>query len=57
MIVDFKKKITSIGPDLEQRLAQGEVEKELLNAGYQILLSDDTTLKYQYIIIASVEGK
>ena len=56
MIVDFKKKITSIGPDLDQRLAQGEVEKELLDAGYQILLSDDTTLRYQYIIIASIEG-
>lgn len=57
MIVDFKKKMTSIGPDLEQRLAQGEVEKELLDAGYQIILSDDTTLKYQYIIIAGLEGK
>ncbi|MEO6190358.1 MAG: class I SAM-dependent methyltransferase [Saprospiraceae bacterium] len=53
MIVDFKKKITPIGPNLNIRLAQGEVEKELIDAGYRIEISDDSKLEYQYIIIAS----
>ena len=52
MIIDFKKKLTPIGPDQKDRLAQIEVEQELLNAGYQIESSDDTSLDYQYIIIA-----
>lgn len=57
MIVDFKKKITPIGPDLKSRLAQGDVESELLDAGYKIILSDDTRLQYQYIIIAEIKAQ
>ncbi|MDQ3142554.1 MAG: class I SAM-dependent methyltransferase [Bacteroidota bacterium] len=52
MIVDFKKKLTPIGPDQKNRLAQSDVEEELIRAGYTIQLSNDTTLQYQYIIIA-----
>jgi len=52
MIVDFKKKITPIGPDLAHRLAQGDVERELIDAGYEIINSDDNKLQYQYIIMA-----
>ncbi|MBK7881765.1 MAG: methyltransferase domain-containing protein [Saprospiraceae bacterium] len=52
MIVDFKKKITPIGPDLAHRLAQGDVERELIDAGYEIIHSDDNKLQYQYIIMA-----
>lgn len=52
VIVDFKKKLTPFGPDQKHRLAQAEVEQELLEAGYQIVESDDTSLQYQYIIIA-----
>ncbi|NOT38054.1 MAG: methyltransferase domain-containing protein [Saprospiraceae bacterium] len=55
MIVDFKKKITPIGPDLKARLAQGDVETDLIDAGFEIVLSDDTKLQYQYIIIAEVK--
>ena len=52
MIVDFKKKMMPIGPEMNSRIAQGDVEKELEDAGYVIEISDDTTLKYQYIIVA-----
>ncbi|MBK9271706.1 MAG: class I SAM-dependent methyltransferase [Saprospiraceae bacterium] len=52
VIVDFKKKMTPIGPPLDQRLAQGDVESELVLAGYHIAKSDDISLEYQYIIIA-----
>lgn len=54
MIVDFKKKLTPIGPSQEERLAQSEVEQELIDAGYQLIISDDTTLQYQYIIVAKI---
>lgn len=52
MIVDFKKKLTPFGPPMEQRMAQGDVESELIAAGYRILISDDEKLKYQYVIVA-----
>lgn len=52
MIVDFKKKLTPFGPSQQNRMAQAEVEQELLSAGYNIVLSDDLKLEYQYIIIA-----
>ncbi len=55
MIVDFKKKLTPIGPSQKLRLAQSEVEQELIDAGYTITLSDDSKLEYQYIIIAELK--
>lgn len=54
MIVDFKKKHTPIGPPQSDRLAIGDVEAELIEAGYSIDRSDDTSLSFQYIITASV---
>lgn len=52
MIVDFKKKLTPIGPAQNCRMSQSDVEQELLDAGYSILDSDDLMLEYQYIVIA-----
>ena len=52
MIIDFKKKLSPIGPAQKNRLAQSEVEQNLLDAGYRLLVSDDRKLEYQYIIIA-----
>ncbi len=52
LIIDFKKKTMPIGPPLEEKLELALVEQELRDAGYRILLSDDTTLDYQYIIKA-----
>lgn len=52
MIIDFKKKLSPIGPAQKNRLAQSEVEQDLLDAGYRLLISDDRKLEYQYIVIA-----
>ena len=52
LIVDFKKKNTPFGPPLESRLALGQVENELISAGYKLIESDDTSLQFQYVIVA-----
>ncbi len=55
VIIDFKKKHTPVGPPIINRVALGEVEQDLINAGYHKIDSDDKTLEYQYIIIAYVD--
>ncbi len=57
MIVDFKREPTPIGPSQSNRLAQADVELELINAGYRLLVSDDQMLEYQFILIATPSGK
>ena len=52
MIIDFKMKHTPIGPDIKYRIPLGQVEEEIIQAGYQIIKSDDSSLDYQYILIA-----
>ena len=52
LIIDFKKKSLPIGPPTDQKLDQYLVEQELRSAGYQVLVSDDRLLDYQYIIKA-----
>ena len=52
VIIDFKKKSTPFGPPIEERLDVAEVEKELRDAGYEILKVDEEALEYQYIIKA-----
>jgi len=52
VIVDFKKKYTQTGPPKEERLALGMLEDMLKAAGFHIVSSDDTTLEYQYIVVA-----
>lgn len=54
VIIDFKKKITTVGPPVEDRLSLLDVERDLRKAGYGILESDDRSLDYQYIITAIV---
>jgi SAM-dependent methyltransferase len=56
LIVDFKKKRTSLGPKTEIRIPQFQVEEELNSAGFRILQSNDTSLDYQYIILAEKVG-
>lgn len=51
-IVDFKKKRIPVHPDPNDRIALYQVENELIAAGYEVLLSDDLTLPYQYILEA-----
>lgn len=55
VIIDFKKKSTSIGPASDERLALSTVENELTQAGFSIVDSDDTTLDYQYILTAQMK--
>lgn len=55
VIIDFKKKYTPVGPPIMNRVALGEVEQDLVRAGYQKIDSDDKTLDYQYIITAYVD--
>ncbi|MEO6133028.1 MAG: class I SAM-dependent methyltransferase [Saprospiraceae bacterium] len=52
VIIDFKKKDTPFGPPVAERIDAVEVEKELKDAGYDILKVDEESLEYQYIIKA-----
>lgn len=52
VIVDFKKKDTQTGPPKEDRLALGTLQDMLKEAGFHLVSSDDTTLDYQYIVVA-----
>lgn len=54
MIIDYKKKkIPIVARPIEERIALGQLENELITAGYQLLSSDDKTLEFQYILTAS----
>lgn len=53
IIIDFKEHETPIGPKVEERIAQSQVQSELTQAGYTIISTDDQSLEYQYIIVAS----
>ncbi len=52
LIIDFKKKRTSIGPPQAIRLPLFEAEEELYEAGFRKVSTNDTSLDYQYIILA-----
>jgi SAM-dependent methyltransferase len=52
LIVDYKEKMIPEGPKVELKLPLSVVEKELLQAGFQKITTDDTSLDYQYIITA-----
>lgn len=52
VIIDFKKRTTTIGPNVSDRIAIGELEIILKKAGYTSIEFDDRTLEYQYIVTA-----
>lgn len=52
VIIDFKKKKTTIGPAMEDRISLKDVQLELASAGYTILDVDESSLEYQYLIRA-----
>ena len=54
LIIDFKRKELPIGPPPAYKLNQSVVEAELKEAGFEILVSDERSLDYQYIIKAGV---
>lgn len=54
MIVDFKmKRLPISAPDEEYRVPINEMENMLMDVGYEIVNTDDTSLDYQYVIIAN----
>jgi len=55
-IIDYKKKITPLGPPDKVRISMGKVEQDLMKAGYVDLESDDESLEYQYIVSAGAGG-
>lgn len=55
LIVDYKEKNIPVGPPTNSKVALSTVEKELKQAGFKNIKSDDTSLDYQYIITATNE--
>ncbi len=53
LIIDFKKKNIAIAPPMSERLEMNQVERELRMAGYKNIVVDDTSLDYQYIVMAT----
>ena len=52
LIVDYKEKNIPVGPPVSIKVPLSLVEKELKQAGFKQIVSDDTSLDYQYIITA-----
>ena len=53
LIVDFKMKMLDIdAPPADQRLSLLSLQESLIEAGFEIVETDDTSLEYQYIITA-----
>ena len=52
LINDFKKKQTSVGPPYPSRIPLYRVEEELKRAGFSVVQTDDTSLEYQYLVLA-----
>lgn len=55
-IIDFKKRRLPLGPPAPDKLADYEVENDLIEAGYANVLVDDQSLIYQYLISATNPG-
>ena len=52
LIIDFKKNNLPVGPPDEYKVAIGQVQRELLEAGFSIDKIDQAALDYQYIVLA-----
>lgn len=52
LIIDFKKNNLPVGPAEVFKVSLGQVEKELITAGFTIAKIDKDALDYQYIVIA-----
>jgi SAM-dependent methyltransferase len=55
LIIDFKKNNLPIGPPVEFKVAQSQIERELRSAGFTITSIDNESLDYQYIVLAEKE--
>jgi len=52
VIVDYKPINLPVGPEMRQKMSTFDVTQELQESGYNIVQVDETSLQYQYIIIA-----
>jgi len=52
-VIDFKKRSLPIGPTTEEKVALFQVELDLAKAGFEFIQSDDKSLDYQYIVVAT----
>lgn len=52
LIIDFKKKNTPIGPPSDIRIPLYQVERELKEAGFKNVRTNDAALDYQYLVMA-----
>jgi len=52
LIIDFKKTDTPFGPKVQERVDLTDVEQELTQAGYDVIMKDESSLEYQYILKA-----
>ena len=52
VIVDWKKEDTSLGPDPADRIAINDLAHMLERAGFEVISTDNTSLDYQYIMMA-----
>ena len=55
LIVDFKMRKLPSGPPQSEKVPLFQVERELEEAGYKIVLVDDKSFAYQYMVIATKE--
>ncbi|MEM9928555.1 MAG: methyltransferase domain-containing protein [Bacteroidota bacterium] len=53
LIIDFKRKRTTIGPKQEERVPLYQAEELLYEAGFETVFANDTALDYQYILIGT----
>ena len=52
VIVDWKNQDTALGPDPAERISLPELGRMLNGAGFEIVSTDNTSLDYQYIVVA-----
>jgi len=55
LIVDFKMRKLPSGPPQSEKVPLFQVERDLEKAGYKIVLVDDKSFAYQYMVIAMKE--
>lgn len=56
LIVDYKDKAMPVGPATNIKVPLSTVQRELKEAGFKLFKADDTSLDYQYIVIATNEN-
>jgi SAM-dependent methyltransferase len=57
LIIDFKKNNLPVGPPDEFKVSLGQLQKELLSAGFAVEKIDTEALDYQYIVLAKKPEK